>query len=89
MKLIGEGAFYGCEGVTSVTIPAKVTEIGKEAFEYCKGLKEVRFENPNGWEVSLNRDMSGAEAVLGLDDPATAAEYLTDTYCDYYWKRGE
>ena len=29
---IGEGVFYGCSGLTSVTIPNSVTSIGDDAF---------------------------------------------------------
>ncbi|MDR0683809.1 MAG: leucine-rich repeat domain-containing protein, partial [Spirochaetaceae bacterium] len=40
---IGEGAFAGCESLSSVTIPDSVTGIGDGAFEGCSGLKaEVR-----------------------------------------------
>jgi hypothetical protein len=35
---IGEGAFYGCTGLTSVTIPNSVTSIGGGAFYRCTGL---------------------------------------------------
>ena len=38
---IGERAFYGCSGLTSVTIPNSVTSIGKSAFERCTGLTSV------------------------------------------------
>jgi hypothetical protein len=38
---IGEGAFYGCSGLTSVTIPGSVTSIGEGAFAYCSGLTSV------------------------------------------------
>ena len=32
---IGDRAFYGCSGLTSVTIPNSVTIIGKSAFQFC------------------------------------------------------
>ena len=32
---IGSGTFYGCSGLTSVTIPNSVTSIGKYAFQDC------------------------------------------------------
>ena len=42
---IGESAFNGCEGLTSVTIPNTVTSIGKLAFLGCKGLTNVTIPN--------------------------------------------
>ena len=38
---IGENAFYGYDGFTSVTIPKSVTSIGDYAFFFCKGLTGV------------------------------------------------
>ena len=38
---IGEEAFAGCSGLTSVNIPKSVTEIGDSAFEGCSGLTSV------------------------------------------------
>ena len=38
---IGEHAFSGCDGLTSVTIPNSVTSIGKGAFYGCNGLKTI------------------------------------------------
>ena len=38
---IGDEAFYGCTGMTSVTIPGSVTSIGEYAFERCTGLTSV------------------------------------------------
>ena len=32
------GAYYGCSGLTSITIPNSVTEIGSVAFMGCKNL---------------------------------------------------
>ena len=44
IKTICGGAFYGCAGLTSVTIPNSVTTIGEEAFAKS-GLKSVTIPN--------------------------------------------
>ncbi|MBQ7797665.1 MAG: leucine-rich repeat protein [Clostridia bacterium] len=38
---IGDGAFYSCSGLISITIPANVTEIGIHAFSSCSGLTSI------------------------------------------------
>ncbi len=38
---IGECAFCGCNGLTSISIPASVTSIGAEAFNDCENLTTV------------------------------------------------
>jgi hypothetical protein len=38
---IGNGAFYDCNGLTSVTIPNSVTNIGRSAFYSCSSLKSI------------------------------------------------
>lgn len=38
---IGQGAFEGCSGLTSIDIPNSVTSIGEEAFAYCTSLTSV------------------------------------------------
>ncbi len=90
---IGSYAFRDCSGLTSVTIGKGVIEIEYAAFGSCTALKEVHFENPNGWKVlsiyyGNGTTYYGTTTVSGLEDPATAAQYLTDTYCYYdCWKR--
>ena len=42
---IGDFAFYGCSGLTSVTIPNSVTSIGEQAFSACSGLTSVSIPN--------------------------------------------
>ena len=46
---IGESAFYGCYGLTSVTIPNSVTSIGDDAFYYCYGLTSVHISDIAAW----------------------------------------
>ncbi len=51
---IGEGAFYYCSGLTSVTIPNSVTSIGYWAFKNCSGLTSVTIGNSVasiGWQA--------------------------------------
>ena len=38
---VGDYAFYGCENLTSVTLPDTVTQIGKLAFYGCKDLRTL------------------------------------------------
>ncbi|MBR1493074.1 MAG: leucine-rich repeat protein, partial [Bacteroidaceae bacterium] len=42
---IGDKAFHGCRGLTSVTIPNSVTSIGGSAFRDCSGLTSVTIPN--------------------------------------------
>lgn len=43
---LGDYAFYGCSGLTSLTLPSSVTEIGELAFLNCRGL--TNFTIPSG-----------------------------------------
>lgn len=43
---LGDYAFYGCSGLTSLTLPSSVTEIGEGAFLNCRGL--TNFTIPSG-----------------------------------------
>ena len=38
---IGDYAFFGCSGLTSLTLPSGVTEIGYSAFQNCSGLTSL------------------------------------------------
>ena len=57
--VIGEGAFYGCSYLTSITIPSCVTGIQDYAFYMCVNLKTVI--NLSNWEKSYADDAYGEE----------------------------
>ncbi|MBR3409150.1 MAG: leucine-rich repeat domain-containing protein [Paludibacteraceae bacterium] len=42
---IGNSAFSGCTGLTSITIPSSVTSIGSYAFQNCTGLTSITIPN--------------------------------------------
>ena len=46
---IGNYAFSGCSGLTSVTIPDSVTSIGGYAFDDCTGLTKVNITDIAAW----------------------------------------
>ena len=46
---IGEHAFDGCSGLTSVSIGNSVTTIGEYAFRECSGLKKVEISDLEAW----------------------------------------
>ena len=50
VQSISPYAFYGCDKLSSVTIPSSVTSIGEEAFAFCHGLVEVI--NKSGLDIS-------------------------------------
>ncbi len=62
---IGDCAFEGCSGLTSVTIPNSVTSIGNSAFSGCRGLTSVTIPNSVteiGWDAFWN--CSGLTSII-------------------------
>ena len=45
LTAIEDYAFYGCTGLTSITIPDSVTSIGNYSFNGCTGLTAINFPN--------------------------------------------
>ena len=68
---IGNSAFSGCSGLTSVTIPNSVTSIGDGAFSGCSGLQGVYFlGNPPSSNFGAN-SFAGATAATVYYLPGT------------------
>ena len=45
VKVIGNGAFFGCESLVNINIPNSVTTIGEEAFVSCDSLTSINIPN--------------------------------------------
>ena len=56
-------AFYGCSGLTSITIPNSVTSIGWEAFYGCTGLTSVTIPNSVTNIGEYNQEIKGETNV--------------------------
>ena len=68
---IGDYAFYGCSGLTSVTIPDSVTSIGSYAFYGCTGLTSVIIPDS---VTSIGEDaFSGCSGLTSITIPFVGA----------------
>lgn len=65
---IGQYAFRGCTGLTSVTIPSSVTSIGSDAFSGCCGLVSVTI--PASVKIICDHSFSSCSGLLSFSvDP--------------------
>lgn len=76
---------YGDSGLKSLIIPKSVEKIEHSAFSGCTSLASVTFENIVGW--TIDDAESTAISSSDLENPSTAAKYLTDTYKYNTWTR--
>ena len=66
---LGDGAFSGCSGLTSLTIPSSVTSIGNYAFYGCSGLTSLTI--PSGVTSIGEMAFNGCSGLTSLTIPSS------------------
>ena len=73
---LGEGAFYGCAGLTSFTIPASMTRIDNAVFYNCTKLAEILFAE-NGKTLTFGENVFyNCSSIKSITLPANVSEIL-------------
>lgn len=62
LALLGDYAFYNCQGLEAVKLPATLTSIGQYVFQNCTGLTDVKFEN----SIIGNYMFAGCTSLTGV-----------------------
>lgn len=68
MTSIPDSTFYGCTGLTEITLPAGVTSIGNDAFNGCTGLASITL--PSGVTSIGDDAFSGCTGLTEITLPA-------------------
>ena len=79
VTIIGGGAFEGCNGLTSISIPNSVTSIDGYAFKNCSGLTSITI--PNSVTVIDNDAFSGCISLTSITIPNSVTSI--DDYAFY------
>ena len=80
IAVIGDYAFYYCEGLTAVTIPDSVTIIGDSAFYSCKSLTAVTI--PDSVTIIGNSAFRSCSSLTSVTIPDSVTSIGDDAFYD-------
>ena len=81
---IGEGAFYNCTTLESVTVNAKITRLEKETFAGCEALTSVKFSDTLtsiGEEAFGKSDFQTCSSLTTINIPKNVKEIGKMYFC--------
>ena len=79
---IGDEAFAGCSGLTSVTIPSSITSIGEYAFDDCDGLTSVTI--PSSVTSIGNEAFTECDGLTSVTIPSNVTSIGGGAFSDCY-----
>lgn len=79
---IGEGAFSGCKGLTSITIPESVTEIRSNAFRNCSALSTVTFAPNSRLEIIEESAFGDCGNLASISIPESVTYIGVAAFCN-------
>ena len=94
---IGEGSFWGCSNLKTVTIPSTVVECRNSSFKDCNNLEAVYITSLEAW-CNIDFEMNGVssnplyyahnlylngEKIVNLVVPEGISEIKTCTFCGF------
>ena len=77
---IGDSAFYGCSGLTSITLPSSLETIGHGAFYYCSGLTEVDLSNCTSLTTIGSNAFGDCRGLTCIALPSSLTEIVGATF---------
>lgn len=77
---VPKGCFYGCTGLTEITLPANTSKIGASAFEGCTGITSITI--PSTVAAIGDRAFAGCSALAEFKFEGAAITAGTDVLAD-------